>query len=94
MKSKKRRPKRFSLRQLKTFGVQPTQKSPRADKAMFIQLQGEKSPAYYLGFNNFYVITRYNKSPLYAMAVFELSQKIDKLHKRASASKKAKAGAA
>jgi len=42
--------------------------------ASLIELDGEDSKQYWLGLQNFYVITRYNRSPLYAMAVTQLSQ--------------------
>ena len=35
-----------------------------------------EQPAYRIGFKNFYVITRYNRSPLYAMAVNDLADAI------------------
>ncbi len=41
-----------------------------------IKLEEENGPAYWVGYHNFQVIMRYNHSPLYAMAVYELSQRI------------------
>lgn len=44
--------------------------------AMAIQLQGVNGPEYWVGFNNFHVITRYNRSVMYALAVHQLSQEV------------------
>jgi len=44
--------------------------------ATLLKLEGKKGSEYWLGLKNFYVITRYNHSELYAMAVFHLSEKL------------------
>lgn len=37
---------------------------------------GEDPTSYYLGAQNFFVITRYNRSSFYAMAVYDLSREL------------------
>lgn len=49
---------------------------PGDTPAMLIKLEQPDGYEYRIGLNNFYVITRYNRSPLYAMAVYELAQAI------------------
>ena len=46
-------------------------------RANLMKFAGEK-PEYWLGFNNFYVLTQYNNSDLYAMTVFELGKVLQK----------------
>lgn len=73
--AKKINPK-YTIAQLEKEGVQTNATLPKDTKASLIQLQGSKNNIYWLGFNNLYVITKYNGSVNYAMAVNELAQKI------------------
>ena len=45
-------------------------------KAMLFALEYQDGPGYWVGYNNFYVITRYNHSVMYATAVYQLGTAI------------------
>ena len=47
-----------------------------SNKVVLLSLSQEQGKSYFVGFRNFYAITRYNPSVNYAMAVTELSQQI------------------
>jgi len=47
-----------------------------------IRLQQSSHPEYWAGYKNFYVITRYNHSELYAMAVYQLAKLIRHKYKK------------
>jgi membrane-bound lytic murein transglycosylase B len=49
---------------------------PDRTRAMLVPAQLADSLTWRVGFENFYAITRYNRSPLYAMAVHDLAQEI------------------
>ncbi len=53
----------------------PAPQDPRAAAGLFV-LEHEEGPRYWAGFHNFYVITRYNRSLMYALAVHQLGTAI------------------
>jgi membrane-bound lytic murein transglycosylase B len=57
-------------------GVQFETTLPADAKAVFVALRAQDGPSYRVGFNNFWVITRYNRSHMYALAVAELAEAI------------------
>ena len=57
-------------------GLAPTDPLDHAGLATPLRLEEEDGMRYWLGLQNFYVITRYNHSAMYAMAVWDLSQAI------------------
>ncbi len=68
----------LTLADLATKGFNPVKalSLPAAAPATAIRLEGEWGTEFWIGLHNFYVITRYNHSRLYAMAVWQLSQEI------------------
>ena len=54
-------------------GLQSKTKLPADTPVALVELEQSDETEYWTGFQNFYVITRYNHSELYAMAVYQLS---------------------
>ncbi len=57
-------------------GIKTDLDVPADTPALLIDAEQQDGPAYRVGFHNFYVITRYNTSPRYAMAVHDLAQAV------------------
>ncbi|MEE8527636.1 MAG: lytic murein transglycosylase B [Gammaproteobacteria bacterium] len=62
---------------LRKQGVEFKTSLPDDARAFVITLDGKNGSEYWVGFTNFYVITRYNTSVMYAMAVHQLGQEIE-----------------
>ena len=65
----------YDAEQLKRLGVISDGVPPGAKAALF-RMEGDDGVEYWLGLHDFYVITRYNHSRLYALAVWQLGQAI------------------
>ncbi len=70
---------RFDMKpiyELKNMGLQLATDRYDNDLGMLIEMETEVGTFYWVGLNNFYMITRYNNSTRYAMAVYQLAQRI------------------
>lgn len=67
----------FTLNQLTSGNINVDTNVSSETELSLIELNGDNGVVYRAAFNNFYVITTYNRSKLYAMAVAELAEKIE-----------------
>ena len=67
---------KHTVASLKKAGYSASQPLSGKLPANVVSLNGDNGEELWLGLKNFYVITRYNHSRLYAMAVYQLSQMI------------------
>lgn len=73
--NKKLKPQ-HNIAQLRELGYKPSLQVDEGAMATPLRLLGDNGNEYWLGLQNFYVITRYNHSRLYAMAVYQLSESL------------------
>jgi membrane-bound lytic murein transglycosylase B len=66
----------LTLQQMQPKGVEAIEELPPDVQAGLFSLDAEQGQEYWLALNNFYVITRYNRSKNYAMAVYQLAKAI------------------
>jgi membrane-bound lytic murein transglycosylase B len=66
----------YALEQLEQWGYRSAARLDPMTPATLIDLDGEQGREVWITFENFYTISRYNRSPLYSLAVYQLSQAI------------------
>ena len=65
-----------TLDSLKAAGIMTDSTLPGTTPAVLISAEQATGPAFRVGFNNFYVLSRYNRSARYSMAVTDLAHAI------------------
>lgn len=67
----------YRVADLPAFGVGPAEPLPQEAACALIELETPgQPPEYWVGLQNFYALTRYNRSSFYAVAVIELARAI------------------
>lgn len=66
----------FTLGEFRKAGIKVPENLDDDLETALIKLVTDKDVEYWAGLRNFYVITRYNHSDMYAMAVYQLSERI------------------
>ena len=66
----------YTVNQLNNYGLIPQQALPGSQKVSLLRLDMGSAYQYWFGLPNFYVITRYNHSTHYAMAVWQLGESV------------------
>jgi membrane-bound lytic murein transglycosylase B len=64
----------YSVSSLKAKGLRPAVALPDDRRVSLLRLDAAGGLEYWVGFDNFYVITRYNNSTYYAMTVHQMAQ--------------------
>ena len=71
---------------LESLGINSSSIFEKNEKLKLLEYEQERSNEYWLAHKNFYIITRYNHSHLYAMAVYQLASEIMQKYNNASQS--------
>lgn len=71
-----------TLAEYRELGVEPHDSLPEDEKLVLMYFDGKEGDEYWLGRKNFYVITRYNHSTMYALAAYQLSQQIKQAYQQ------------
>jgi membrane-bound lytic murein transglycosylase B len=70
----------YAVGSLKSQGLRPAVALPDDQRVSLLRLDAAGGYEYWLGFDNFYVITRYNNSTYYAMTVHQMAQALRNRH--------------
>jgi membrane-bound lytic murein transglycosylase B len=73
---------KYPITEFEKYGVIPEQIVPDNMPANLLVFNNKGEYEYWLGLHNFYVITRYNASPVYAMAVYQLALAIEDQYRK------------